>query len=212
MKYLTILFVICLAFTSCVHVAFEQPQPKGKKDLDAFPETYQGKYLIDKDSIEIQKQAYVVKEVVSKRYTDQQIDSIDNIYMRNGKLFDEGYSKDKDIPFTREGKYINYAYALPITGTVGEKLKLKKWKRKLWISQLNEKGSWDVFILSHTDSQDLILQMVSVDKEGIESLKDITTFTNKNGDYLINPGKRQLQKLLKGGLFSEGDTLRRSDK
>lgn len=212
MKQLLIISIICLTFTSCVHVAFEQPQPKGKKELDAFPETYRGSYLIDKDSIEIHQNSYVLKEVVSKRYTEQQIDSLDNIYLKDGKLFDEGFSKDKDIPFTQDDKYIEYAYTLPVIGMVGEKLKLKKWKNKLWISQLNDKGSWDVFILSHSSENDLILQMVSVDKEGIESMKHITTFTNKDGDYLINPSRHELQKLLKNGLFSEGDTLRRSNK
>lgn len=53
MKRLLSLLLIGLLLWSCVEVKFELPQPKGIKDISVIPESLQGKYAVDKDTLEI---------------------------------------------------------------------------------------------------------------------------------------------------------------
>jgi hypothetical protein len=56
MKHLILLIITALAIQSCVEIKFEEPQPKGIKNLEIFPEEFQGQYLLgDKDTLEIFK-------------------------------------------------------------------------------------------------------------------------------------------------------------
>jgi hypothetical protein len=57
---IAVLFSLLLIFLqSCVEVKFAEPQPHGIKNIDVFPEAFQGQYLAgDKDTIEIFKEGF----------------------------------------------------------------------------------------------------------------------------------------------------------
>lgn len=196
-------------FTSCISVYFEVPQPKGIKNLDQFPEIIRGQYLLEDDTIFINADTYQYPDESEKKIPIAEVENVPEIYIKEDIIYDEQFMPGIGMKFNIINDTITYSNKLKLTEGLSDSVILKSYQDKYFLSRkVHDKEYWELVIIIRQENGDLLLSLVDVDEEEIPELSTITDF-NKIGEseYLLNPSKKKLIKLIEQGLFDEGDLI-----
>ena len=196
-------------FTSCISVYFEVPQPKGIKKLDQFPEIIRGQYLLEDDTIFINADSYQYPDESEKKISIAEVENVPEIYIKEDIIYDEQFMPGIGMKFNIINDTITYSNKLKLTEGLSDSVILKSYQDKYFLSRkVYDKEYWELIIIIRQENGDLLLSLVDVDEEEIPELSTITDF-NKIGEseYLLNPSKKKLLKLIEQGLFDEGDLV-----
>lgn len=196
-------------FTSCISVYFEVPQPKGIKNLDQFPEIIRGQYLLEDDTIFINADTYQYPDESEKKIPIAEVENVPEIYIKEDIIYDEQFMPGIGMKFNIINDTITYSNKLKLTEGLSDSVILKSYQDKYFLSRkVHDKEYWELVIIIRQENGDLLLSLVDVDEEEIPALSIVTDF-NKIGEseYLLNPSKKKLIKLIEQGLFDEGDLI-----
>ena len=195
--------------TSCISVYFEVPQPKGIKNLDQFPEIIRGQYLLEDDTIFINADSYQYPDESEKKISIAEVENVPEIYIKEDIIYDEQFMPGIGLKYNIINDTISYSYKLKLTEGLSDTVILKSYQDKYFLNRkVHDKEYWELVIIIRQENGDLLLSLVDVDEEEIPELSTITDF-NKIGEseYLLNPSKKKLLKLIEQGLFDEGDLV-----
>lgn len=217
-KYIILLLWIFLQ--SCTTLYFGNPQPKGVVALNAFPKKFQGAYLVlnnegEQDTILVEENKYTYPETFEKYISLYSIDSLDDVKIVDGLLYDQSLPTKNGIPYTIQNDTLHYSIRLNISNALSDSFVLKKQGRFL-VFNIKEGGDdyWTVYLIEKLKTGYLALSTIGNFKSEnrtepklkydgrIEDFYSITTFKalGKN-TYLINPTRKEFKKLVKKGLF-----------
>lgn len=203
--------------TSCTTIYFEEPQPKGGKNLKSIPEKFHGEYrLSEEQDLYVNEFNYVVKSFESKKISIEEIHSNENIKITDSLVFDNDLKMGIGLPYKRINDSIFYNLLTIDTIFLSDSVILRKLKRNYVLNQTDSSGYWNVMLIEKDKSGDLLISSVGLfdDSEREESMLkpevdleyffDVTKF-KKIGDkkYLIAPTKREFKKLMKKGFFTQ---------
>jgi len=177
--------------------------------MDQFPEIIRGQYLIEDDTIFINADSYQYPDESEKRISVNEIDNVPEIYIKDDIIYDEQFMPGIGLKYNIINDTITYSYKLKLTEGLSDSVKLKSYKGKYFLSRkVHDKEYWELIIIIRQGNGDLLLSLVDVDEEEIPELSIITDFNKiEESGYSINPSKKQLMKLIKQGLFDEGDLI-----
>ncbi len=194
--------LILLAATCDPKVKFENPQPKGKKNLDALPADVQGKYLeLADSSILTIDSKMIVKEVLKiARLTKQQlwaeIDTvfeIDTIVPVAGNMTVEFDFYGDSVQLTTLD--VDTLFNLP-DGDI-----LRKYKDIFFLNTPLKNELWKVQIMGIKGDSLMLTSLVPLAE--IDSISPLTriitirdTTEDKVEEYRLNPSTAQLKKIL----------------
>jgi len=179
MKYLLVIFSLTFLLSSCTLVYFDSPQPPFGDELNGFPDSFNGSYFSDEDTLEILGDHIEYTDGMFKGFTDEPLISNDLkglIFKQDGDLLvvnfpskrddDKTYYllilleiKNGDIHFRSayEDKDFGFHYDKPIKLEGGIKIKYQDKKE-------NEEQKIDSYILSPTKKdwtqiKDILMQI-----------------------------------------------------
>ncbi|TLX76984.1 hypothetical protein E9993_04675 [Labilibacter sediminis] len=225
MKTLFITTFVLVFITSCTCVHFSEPQPKGSPVLNAFPKDYIGVYVSssekEKDTVYIHERFYEIPETYSEKIHIEKLNKHKNIKLKNNLLYNTSIPVDIGIPYSIKNDTLSYKINLLIPYYLSDSLQLKKLGKYFVLNQKDlYKEYWSVYLLSKQKDESIKLEMVgnfdtnTDDKNktrydgNINDFFHITDFKEiENENYLINPSKRELKKLIRKDFFKELDVL-----
>jgi hypothetical protein len=200
-KILLVLFVVLLV--GCQpSVRFEEPQPKGKKDLNEVPKYYMGEYLQVSDSSILIIDSNIIYREWKGDFNilkSEMKEVLDTIYEED---IDLQFGSNYKISIDTEGDSAFISYQLIDTiFIIGEEQILRKYKGYLFLNYKKDENSWKVDLLKlengYLDFDDL------VSSSEIDTLKEIVTISaefdstsNKVKRYELNPKRRELKEIL----------------
>jgi hypothetical protein len=168
---------ICL-LVSCNEIGFDQPQPKDKKTLSAFPKNLQGKYLTLNDEGGVDKDTVVIS---ASEYHFAYFEAADSAH---NDEYDHGFLCDTLILKSYKGYYF-----------------LNFIQRPLWVVRvLHPEKNGDLTLmtpeLENVDFTDYVKKL-SVEIK-VDSFRH-----DKEMRYRIDPSPKQLVRLIEKGYFSK---------
>lgn len=226
--YFLIFFTIILE--SCSSIYFVQPQPQSGATLNSFPKEFRGIYIAggeDKDTIYIKETKYVYPEIFEKHIPTVKLDSLTDIRIENGLLYDDSIPTNKGVRFTITGDTIHYRIKLNLSKFLSDSLVLKKHEGRLILNEKEEEENyWNVYLVEKLNNDNLRLSTIGNFKTkrtpnqkikydgNLEDFYSITYFQEiDTSKYLINPTDKEFEKLLKKGLFTKwGEYKKIADK
>ena len=164
---------------------------------------------MEDDTIFINSDSYQYPDESEKKISITEVENSHEIYIKEDIIFDDQFMPNIGMKYNIINDTITYSYKLKLTEGLSDSVKLKFYKEKYLLNRkVQDKDYWELVILIRQDNGDILLSLVDVDKEEITELSTITDF-NKIGEseYLLNPSKKKLMKLIEQGLFDEGDLL-----
>jgi hypothetical protein len=168
---------LCL-LVSCKEIGFDQPQPKGKKTLSAFPKSLQGKYLTLNDEGEVDKDTVVISP---SEYHFAYFEPADTAH---NDEYDHGALCDTLVLKSYKGYYF-----------------LNFIQRPLWVVRvLHPEKNGDLTLMApeqeNVDFSDYVKKLAAEIK--------IDSFRHDNEmRYRIDPSPKQLVSLIEKGYFSK---------
>ena len=165
MKIFIVIILALLLLVSCTEIKFEVAQPRGIKALDIFPESIQGRYLIDKnDTLVVNTDSFIF---LSDSSTKQ-------VYKLSNSLV------------------------------------LKQWKKSYFINLKADKATyWSVIFITKNKAKKMSIGMLNFSDKNrnkinkITSVKIIKDKDSTSQEYVINPSRRELKKILNNSSFLE---------
>jgi len=218
MKTFCFLLFFTIILESCSSIYFAQPQPQGGATLKSFPKEFQGSYIgEDKDTVYIKKNKYVYPEIFEKHIPMVKLDSLADVRIEDGLLFDDSIPTNKGIRFTITADTLHYRIKLNLSKFLSDSLVIKKHKGLLILNKKEkEENYWKVYLIEKLNNDDLRLSTIGnfkteetpnqkIKYDGVlEDFYSITRFQKiDTSKYLINPTYKEFKKLLKKGLFAK---------
>lgn len=219
-----VIAILTVLSQSCTSIYFSVPQPKGSPDLASFPAAVQGTYTADEDldTLFIIGNGYQYPEEFERRIPMSDLDSVPEITFDGDLLFDSSLPEKRGIRFTISNDTLHYKVRLYVTRQLSDSLVLKKLGSWLILSEREKPDAyWEVYLIEKQAGGDLKAYAVkNLEVEDSESdreydgrLSDFYSITNfqkiGESDYLVDPSRRELKKLIKKGLFKEVSRFRR---
>ncbi len=216
--WLGVIAVLTVLAQSCTSIYFAVPQPKGSPILGTFPADVQGAYNTedDLDTLFIVENGYRYPEEFERHIPMSGLDSVPEITFEGDLLFDSSLPEKRGIRFTISNDTLHYKVRLYLTKELSDSLVLKELGSWLILSEREKPDAyWEVYLIERQADRDLKAYAVKnleeedsePDREYDGRLSDfysITSFTKiGESDYLIDPSKRELKKLIKKGFFKE---------
>lgn len=199
-----ILILLCILFlVSCgSYIWFGTPQPKGRKNLDTFPNELIGKYMsIDDSSVIIINKNKVIKQFHEKLWMSKvefQEETGDSLPKDTSFLFTDNWH----IKVKSFGDSVNiFSWKDEVQFEISEDQLLREYRNVYFLNSRDTGEYWKVKILylnGDTLEYDDILTKEDIDKiKSITSVKEYND-TSKEQDtrYFLNPTRRELRKIL----------------
>lgn len=196
---------IAALFFSCDQtVRFEQPQPSDKRDMDAMPAKYMGRFYSESDStsMEITAGHITIVRFEYIRFSTDQLDA--SVVMRGDTLID----LTSGFQTVAHADGDNIEALMPVwTDTLfaeGQRYHLRRYRGHFFCNVLGEDGYWTVRVLEPRS-----LNVIAVEElrapEDIGLLRDITPVQDIRQDsladpkYLVDPKREELRDLMQRG-------------
>ena len=204
MKKNILILLFILFLVGCgPYIWFKTPQPKGRKNLDTFPNELIGKYIsIEDSSVIIINKNKVIKQFHEKLLMSKvefQDETGDSLAQDTSFLFTDNWH----IKVKSFGDSVNvFSWKDEVQFEISDDQLLREYRNVYFLNFRDTGDYWKVKILylyGDTLEYDDILT-----KEDINKVKSITTVkeysdTSKEHDtrYFLNPTRRELRKILK---------------
>ncbi len=210
MKYFkrtSIAIVLGLLFSCQPPVVFGEPQPVDGKRLSAIPDNYRGIYWceVDSASLLVDDKAFIKRKELLIRMTKAEIDSSNDLELRNGRLFVTDW--ETDFPAEEKGDTIISKVVIRDTiFSIRDEQILKPFKGHLILNTKLGDNAWAVLVASHKGAGLLSLARAEI-PENLEQLESITTVKKLSEDdergmqISITPTAEQFGRILDKGLL-----------
>lgn len=213
MKYL--IFIFSFLVFGCTTIYFPEAQPAKTKELESFPPSFLGSYIMDPDTFIIEERSYSFPVVYENSYALSDIDTNPDYEIRDEFFYDKTIMFDEGLPYNIENDTLHYRKHIRGSKFISDTLKIKKYKNYLIISEKsNENAYWTVMLLKEK-GRNFILGMngrfktaedtgsVSNYDGSIEHFKHICEFEELGKNtFLAKPSKKEFGKLVNEGFFS----------
>ncbi len=194
--------ILLLSATCDPKVKFEDPQPSGRKNLDAIPAGYHGKYLELSDSatLTIGSNLIVKEDLKTVRMTKMQLyEEIDTVFELDTLVY---ITDNMTVEFQFYGDSVNViTYDADTLFNLSENNLLREYKGFLFLNTPLEDDLWKVKIIKAKEDSLMLANLVSTSE--IDTISPLThiitikdTTENKIDEYRLNPTKSELKKIL----------------
>ena len=213
-------FVVAITAASCTRVVFDVPQPRDT----AFPGDYLGAYLVDnsQDSLIISRSGVTFTEYREEQVSLDAVDTLPHLSIRDNLIYNSDFPQIGGVPYTIEDTLLKYAFTDRHFIGISDTFVIKKSKAYLVVSAKFTEDKiedyWDVYLVQVNKSGNLIASstgnLKTPDSENQTGKYDgdlaffnkITPYERLAEDtYLFRPSKKEFQKLVKKGLFSDDE-------
>ena len=210
MKYFkrTLIAIALGLFFSCQPpVIFGEPQPVDSKSLSAIPDNYRGIYWckVDSASLLIDDKTFIKRKEFLIRLTKAEIDSSNDLELRNGRLFVNDW--ETDFPADEKGDtIISKIVTRDTIFSIQDEQVLKPYKGHLILNTKLDDNAWTVLVASHKGAGILSLARAEI-PENLEQLDAITPVKKLSGDddprkqIFITPTAEQFGRILDQGVL-----------
>ena len=202
MKKRIISISILIFLLSCgPYVWFKQPQPQGKADLKSFPEKLLGKYISVTDSSVIRIDSFkIVKEyrenllMTKDEFKEETGDTIPAdtsfIFATNWNISIHSFNDSIEL----------FSSCDDVLFSISERNILKEYKGYYFLNLKDTNNYWQVNIL-RLEKDTLEFDDILTEKD-IKNIKnritvEVLTDSSEQKQYILNPSKRQIRKILK---------------
>lgn len=210
-----LIFIIFPLLFGCTTVYFPEAQPVKTKELESFPPSFLGSYIMDPDTFIIEEKSYSFPVVYENSYALSEIDTNPDYEIRGEYFFDKTITFDEGLPYKIENDSLHYRKHIRGSKFISDTLKIKKFKNYLIISEKsNENSYWTVMLLKE-NGRNFILGMNGRFKTAedtgsvgnydgsIDHFMHICEFEElSKNKFLAKPSKKEFGKLIKEGFFS----------
>ncbi len=212
--------LLFLSLTSCVQdLNFEEPQPSGDKNESKFKNKFQGVYLCLEDSsiLTIERVNIVQQWHITANITKTQIDTTDEIELKNGLLYTVNDAEPFHVIFSGDTAELSYDYDKTIF-ELGDNQLLRYFKGMYFLNFKESENLWSVKTLTFDKEGILSINRIYGGEQEIQRIKEMTTveeITDKQGkvvDYKVKPTKKELKEILNSDLFKEGKNFQKIKK
>lgn len=222
LKDTLIIFAVGLFFSCQPPVVFGEPQPVGAEPLSEIPLDYQGVYWcrVDSASLLVDDAAFIKRKEFLIKLTKAEIDSSNDLELRNGRLFVKDW--ETDFPADVKGDtIISKAVMRDTIFSMGHGHILKPYKGHLILNSKLDENFWAVLVASHKGAGLLSLSRAEI-PDNLEQLDSITPIKivsenkERGTQIYITPTAEQFGRILDGGLLfgtscSEFERIRPSE-
>lgn len=197
--------IILMVVAGCESkVTFEEPQPFGKRNLNAFPGSYIGEYR----SISDGSLLVINADMAYEKWNDEF--RIHRSAMQ--ETFDTVYTTDTDVQLTKyftlhidvegDSAFIT-SQGIDTIFTIGTNQILRKYNGYLFLNQQVDETSWSVNLLKLENGFLEFEELVSLDEiDSLEQIVDISrqmdSSETKVEKFELNPTRRELRQILAG--------------
>ncbi len=222
MKNLLIAFCLLSIASSCTHVVFDVPQPSDENSLTEFPEAFRGFYYFEKkdqDSLIVSESTVTFVEHSSYELPVDSIDTMLNITLRDGLLYNSDLMLAKGVPYVVDDSVIRYEYHDRHIIGISDTVVVKMCGRYLVVSSNftdDELDYWDVVLVEKPNANEMRISGIgnlnppgnednSANYRGqISDFEKVAPVEKLSDDtFLFRPTPKQFKKLVKKNLFSE---------
>ncbi len=188
-------------------VVFGEPQPANTKPLSIIPSEYHGIYWckVDSASLFVDSQTFIKRKEFLIKMTRSEIDSNNNLELRNGRLFVKDW--ETDFPADEKGDTIISKVIMRDTiFSIGEQQILKPFKGHLIMNIKLDERVWAVLVASHKGGGLLSLARAEI-PENLVQLDSITPIRilsepqEEGTQIYISPTAEQFGRILDRGLL-----------
>ena len=197
---LAIFTIICCDIPD---VKFLEPQPLDKKNLNSFPNRYQGKYLSNSDSSLLT----ITSEVIFKEWNGiakisraELNEELDTIYENNVEIeFGNNWIMKIEI----EGdSAVVITYGIDTVFMISENTILRSFKGYLFLNARQIDSTWNIETMKLENKKLDFSELIALDQ--IDSLKQVTNIltevdseSNRINNHKLNPKKKELKEILR---------------
>ena len=208
---LTGILLFLLFLQSCEpQISFEQPQPAGVGNENAFKKKFLGKYFcIDDSSYLYVFPTFIMQEWGTRfAYPKSVFDTIKTYSIRNDSIF--GSEIERGVPFMFVNDTISFVLNYKDTiFQINSKNVLRYFKKQYFLNDKVEENMWFVRkMYIDKDGYLVFADLSSVDE--IDNLKEVTDVKEIRADsskviirYSANPTKKQFKEFVKKGGFTK---------
>ena len=188
-------------------VVFGEPQPANTKPLSIIPSEYHGIYWckVDSASLFVDSQTFIKRKEFLIKMTRSEIDSNNNLELRNGRLFVKDW--ETDFPADEKGDTIISKVIMRDTiFSIGEQQILKPFKGHLIMNIKLDERVWAVLVASHKGGGLLSLARAEI-PENLVQLDSITPVRilsepqEERTQIYITPTAEQFGRIIVRGLL-----------
>ena len=190
----------CSSKRSDNDVLFNQPQPKGVKNLNEFPLSYCGTF-VDNDSnvLKISKTNAILRSQYQSNMSKQEVDTLKDCHIENNYLIDDK-TKEK-IPFTLKNDTLYFVSYITDTLYDLHKDIVRKHKGNLILNKEGYDNLWSVRIMNIKHDELQIRSFNSIDLfEKLTKLSNAEVVTDETKKRTIKkflkPTKNQFESIL----------------
>ncbi|MDW7694858.1 hypothetical protein R9C00_08895 [Flammeovirgaceae bacterium SG7u.111] len=216
-----LLLLICLMLFACEDtVRFEEAQPASSKNLGEIPKKLRGTYFSPSDSMHltITEHAMVnwmeIDGVMLIDSLDLELDSTKIVKQTPDftQVIGDNYEISLSF-FSPDSVRVHYYFKDTLFAITDQQV-LKKFKGNYFLNYERGENSWEVRRLT-LKKDELLFSRVKL-PEDIEKVKEVTELQEVTSDsgkvvgYKLNPGRKELKKLMKSN-FLEISSYRRLD-
>ena len=202
--YLVLFFSLlgCKDATVTNVVSFNEPQPRGKHNLDKFPKHLQARYVSENKIYTLTiKDDYVFKtckyefKIPKDSLTDNSVTLIaDTLYNNITKEKHKVILEGDTLIFKFDEDKIDTIFK------ISDKCVLRQFKGYYFLNKLSDDGSWDIQQL-YLSKGILTINYVT-DSNSIYKLKELTHSKNDTASFSLT--KTQFKTFIKSGGFNKG--------
>lgn len=207
LKRTLIAFGVGLLFACQPSVIFGEPQPADTEPLSEIPRDYQGIYWCKVDSVSmfVDDHAFIKRKEFMIKLTKAEIDSSNDLELRNGRLFVSDW--ETDFPADEKGDTVISKIVIRDTiFSIRDEQILKPYKGHLIMNTKLEDNAWAVLVASHKGAGLLSLARAEIPEnleqlDSITALKKLTESNDFQKQIYITPTAKQFGYILERGVL-----------
>jgi hypothetical protein len=205
MKYLKfiLLIIIIVSCKQAPEVRFLGPQPIGKKNLQAVPKDYCGKYLskIDSSMLTIDSRMIIQEKFESSKTSILEMQQELDTTIKNDTQIKFGTNWTMNIKIKDDSALIS-SFLIDTIFQISESQLLRSFKGYLFLNYKDIDSTWRVKTLKLENGQLDFGSLVNINQ--IDTLKTVTRIitsldstSNQVSHYDLNPKRKELKEILK---------------
>lgn len=202
-RYVFLIFASLLLAATCdTKVKFKNPQPTGRNNLTSIPSVFHGKYLELADSLTLTIDAKLIvkEELKITRMTKKQLYAeIDTVFEVDTIVH---VTENMTLEFKFYGDSVKLTtYDVDTMFNLSDNAILREYKGFHFLNSPLGNNLWKVQIMKSKGDSLMLTSLISVSEiDTIHPLSPITiikdTVENKVEEYILNPTKSELKKIL----------------